>query len=186
PLARQRSLAMSALSPRLTRCGQAGSKSRSAASCHLAAMYCVTNRICDATPSGPRRRSLSSVNLSTNKRNSALIDRSSVPCLNRSELGFAGLVSRARAPAVGPEEICRRGQRVGRSVETSAGAVVQDALGQELCMADLAVHGATRPCREDAAINQCKGCVELLSEKSRPAAVIGESSHRRQSVLVAA
>src|SRR5262249_46182397 len=54
---------------------------------------------------------LSSVNLSANKRNGALIDRSSIPCLDSSEIGFAGLVSRARAPAMRPEEICRRGAR---------------------------------------------------------------------------
>src|SRR5215467_3748010 len=53
-------------------------------------------------------------------------------------------------------------------------------------MADLAVHGATRACREDPAIDQCQSCVELLGEIGRPAAVIGESSHSRQSVLVPA
>ena len=84
-----------------------------------------------ATGSRPRynpfsasQRCLSSVNLLANKRDGPLIDRSSIPCLDSSEIGFAGLVSRARLPAMGPEEICRRGQRVGRGVEISAGAVV--------------------------------------------------------------
>ena len=40
--------------------------------------------------------------------------------------------------------------------------------------------------REDAAIDQCQGCVELLGEKGRPAAVIGERRHGRQSVLIPA
>src|SRR2546429_164645 len=53
-------------------------------------------------------------------------------------------------------------------------------------MADLAVHGATRPCREDPTIDQCQSCVELLGEIGRATAVIGESSHSRQNVLVPA
>jgi hypothetical protein len=50
--------------------------------------------------------------LLANERDDPLIDRSSIPCLDSSEIGFAGLVPRARLPAIGPEEICRRGQRV--------------------------------------------------------------------------
>ena len=130
-------------------------------------------------PSAPRRRALSSVNLLANKRDGPLIDRSGIPCLDSCEIGFAWLVSRARAPAMALEEICRRGQRVGGVVETSAGAVVEDALGQELCMADLTVHGTARAGGEDPAIDQCQSCVKLLGEIGRPTAVIGERSHSR-------
>ena len=83
------------------------------------------------------------------------------------------------------EEICRRGQCAGRGVETSAGAVLEDGLGQELGLADLTMHGAARACRENPAIDQCQSCVELVGEIGRPAAVIGESSHSRESVLIA-
>ena len=69
------------------------------------------------------------VNLLANNRDSPLIDRSSIPCLDNSEIGFAGLVPRTRAPAMGSEEICRRGQRAGRGVETAAGAILEDGLG---------------------------------------------------------
>src|SRR2546425_462895 len=75
----------------------------------------VLRRGC-ATPSPPPRGALSSVNLLANKRDGPLIDRSSIPGLDSSEIGFAGLVSRARAPAVCPEEICRRGQSAGRGI----------------------------------------------------------------------
>src|SRR3954451_7179729 len=84
------------------------------------------------------------------------------------------------------EEICRRGQRAGRGVEISAGAVGQDVLGQELCMADLTVHGAACARREGPAVDQCQSRVELLGEIGRPTAVISESSHSRQSVLISA
>src|ERR1700730_14535389 len=53
-------------------------------------------------------------------------------------------------------------------------------------MADLAVHGAAGACREDPAIDQCQSCVELLGEIGRSTAVISESRHRRQSVLIPA
>src|SRR6266540_7354244 len=154
----------------------------------VAAMYHELRKrgTSDAAPSAPRRRALWSVNLLANKRDGPLINRSSIPCLDSCEIGFPRLVSRAPSPAMAPEEIRRRGQRVGSGVEISAGAVVQDALGQELCMADLTVHGAACACREDPAIDQCQSCVELLGEIGRPTAVIGESSHSRQSVLIPA
>jgi hypothetical protein len=41
------------------------------------------------------------VNLPANNRDGLLIDRSRIPCLDSSEIGFAGLVSRARLPAMG-------------------------------------------------------------------------------------
>ena len=86
----------------------------------------------------------SSIDLATNQRDGLLIDGSGVPGLDRPEIGLAGLIAGARAPAMGSEEIGRRGERVGGDVEIAAGAVVQDALGQELGLADLAVHGAPR------------------------------------------
>ena len=76
----------------------------------------------DATPSAPRRIAPSCVNLLPNNRDGTLIDRSSIPCLDGCEIGFAGLVSRACAPAAGLEEIRRRGQRIGRNIEISANA----------------------------------------------------------------
>jgi hypothetical protein len=60
------------------------------------------------------------------KRDGPLIDRSSIPCLDSSKIGFAGLVSYARAPAMALEEVCRRGQRVGgraREARLSVGGV---------------------------------------------------------------
>src|SRR5882672_12845342 len=84
------------------------------------------------------------------------------------------------------EKICRRGQRVGGVVETSAGAVVQDVLGQELRVADLTVHGAARAGREYPTIDQCQSCIELLGEIGRATAVIGESGYGRQNVLIPA
>src|SRR6266852_5457293 len=53
-------------------------------------------------------------------------------------------------------------------------------------MADLTVHGAACARREDPAIDQCQSCVELLGEIGRATAVISESSHSRQSVLIPA
>src|SRR6266702_7260903 len=129
---------------------------------------------------------LLSIDLLANKRDGALIDRSSIPCLDGCKIGFAGLVSCARAPAVALEEICRRGQRASRRVEASAGAVAQDVLGQELGMADLTVHGAACARREDSAIDQRQSCVELLGEIGRAAAVVSESWDSRQSVLIPA
>src|SRR6266849_1512478 len=76
-----------------------------------------------AIPSAPRRHALSAIDLLANNRDGPLIDRSSIPCVDSCKIGFAGLVSCARAPAMALEEICRRGQRAGRGVETSAGAV---------------------------------------------------------------
>ena len=48
------------------------------------------------------------VNLLANNRDSPLIDRSSISCLDRCKIGFAGLVSCAGTPAMGLEEICRQ------------------------------------------------------------------------------
>src|SRR5215213_9164787 len=134
----------------------------------------------------PRGPTLSSINLLADQRDGPLIDRSSIPCLDCSEVGFAGLMACARVPAMGPEEIRRRGQRVGRVVEISARAVVQDAFGQKLGLADLTMHGAARVGRENSAIDQCQRGVKLIGEKGRPSAVIGESRYSRQRVLVSA
>ena len=95
------------------------------------------------------------------------------------------LVSRAGAPAMSLKEICGRGQRVGRDVEISR-AVVQDVLGQELCLADFTVHRAPRACREDAAIDQRQRCVKLVGKIGRPTTVVSECSYGRQSVLTPA
>ena len=74
--------------------------------------------------STPRRSAFSAVNLLADNRDGSLIDRSRIPCLDGCEIGFAGLVSRARVPAMLFEEIRGRGERVGCTVEISAGAVI--------------------------------------------------------------
>jgi hypothetical protein len=51
-----------------------------------------------AIRSAPPRYGLSSVNPLANKRDGALIDRSSIPFLDSSKIGFAGLVSCGHAP----------------------------------------------------------------------------------------
>jgi hypothetical protein len=79
------------------------------------------------------------------------------------------------------EEICCRGQRVGRDVEIS-GAVIQDVLRQELRLADFTMHRAPRACREHAAINQHQRCVKLVDKTSRPTTIVGESSDGRGRV----
>src|SRR5258708_40000690 len=108
-----------------------------------------------ARPQAPRRATLPAVDLPADDRDGPLIDRSGIPGLDSCKIGFAGLVSGARAPAMALEEICRRAQRAARGIETS-GAVGQDVLGQELGMADLAVHGAAGARREGYAIDQCQ------------------------------
>src|SRR6516165_7396302 len=132
-----------------------------------------------------RGPALSSINLSANKCYGALITRSRIPCLDGRELGFPRLVSCTGAPAMSLKEICCGGQCIGRDVQIS-GAVVQDVLGQELCLADFTVHRAPRACREYAAIDQRQRCVKLVSKIRRPTTIVGESSHGRQSVLIAA
>src|SRR5260370_4922656 len=101
----------------------------------------LTSAFLGARPSASRRDALPSVDLPADDRDGPLIDRSGIPCLDRCKIGFAGLVSGARAPAMALEELCRRAQRAARRVETS-GAVGQDVLRQELGMAALARHGA--------------------------------------------
>src|SRR4029077_12072110 len=57
--------------------------------------------------SAPRRGALSSVYLSANNRNSLLIDRSRIPCLEGGEIDFARLVSSPRPPAMSLGELSR-------------------------------------------------------------------------------
>src|SRR5215217_5105208 len=116
----------------------------------------------------------------------ALINRGRVPGLDGAEVRLPGLVPAAGAPAMALEEVRRRHQRRAGVVETAAGAVVQDALRQELRVADLAVHRAARARRQDAAIDQRQRRVELVGEIGAAPAVIGEGRNRREDVLVAA
>src|SRR5215208_6328286 len=90
-----------------------------------------------ATHLAARGLSAASVDLLAEKRDGPLVDRSGVPFLDRRKIGFSGLVARPRAPAMGLEEVRRRGQRAGRGIEASAAGVVQDGLWQELGLADL-------------------------------------------------
>src|SRR5215207_2739969 len=104
----------------------------------------------------------------------ALVDGGGIPGLDGAEIRLARLVSAAGAPAMALEEIRRRHQRRARIVEAAAGAVVQNALRQELRVADLAVHRAARARRQDAAIDQRQRRVELVGEIGAAPAVIGE------------
>src|SRR5262245_61955187 len=76
----------------------------------------------------PRRAGLASVDLLADECDGALVDRSGVPGLDGGKIGLAGLISRARAPAMTSEEIRRRGQRAVGRVQISPGPVVEDAL----------------------------------------------------------
>src|SRR6516165_5064616 len=53
-------------------------------------------------------------------------------------------------------------------------------------MAYLAVHRASRSCRESPTIDQRQSRIQLLSEIGSPAAIIGEGRNRRQNVLIPA
>src|SRR5258707_14773155 len=109
--------------------------------------------------SARRRRALAAIDLAAHQRDGVLIDLSGVPCLDGCEIRFAGLVARAGLPAVCSKKIRRRAKRVGGDVEI-AGAVSQDVLRQKLRLADFAVHGAARACRQRAAIDQLQGGIE--------------------------
>src|SRR5215203_7210929 len=79
----------------------------------------------------PRGPTLSSINLLADQCDGPLIDWSSIPGLDRAEVGFARLIACARAPAMGPEEIRRRGQRVARFVEISAQVIQTVTTGKQ-------------------------------------------------------
>src|SRR4029077_17720470 len=97
---------------------------------------------CSLSLASARRRSaLAAVDLAAHEGDGALIDRSGVPRLDGRKIGLAGLISRAGAPAMRPQKVRRRGERVGSDVEI-AGAIGQNVLGHELGLTDLAVHGA--------------------------------------------
>src|SRR5262249_34109360 len=74
-------------------------------------------------PRASRQRALSAVDLLAHDSQRPLIDGSGVPGLNGGEIGLAGLVARARPPAVGAKKICRRGECVAGNVEVAADAV---------------------------------------------------------------
>src|ERR1700733_2670756 len=85
--------------------------------------------------------SLPAVDLPAHQRDCLLIDLGRIPFLDRREIRFARLVACARAPAMGFEEIRRGSQRTRRGFEI-ADAIFQHRLGQELRLADLAMHRA--------------------------------------------
>src|SRR5271156_440565 len=85
--------------------------------------------------------SLPAVDLASHQRDRLLIDLGRVPFLDRREIRLARLIAGAGAPAMGFEEIRGRGQRARRSFEI-ADAIFQHRLGQELRLADLAMHRA--------------------------------------------
>src|SRR5260370_39191322 len=78
-----------------------------------------------------RRPSLASVDLTAHERDGALIDLRGIPRLDGCEVGLSRLVSCPSAPAVRPQKICGRVQRIGRDVEV-AGAIGQAVLRQKL------------------------------------------------------
>src|SRR5262245_14209010 len=92
-------------------------------------MRAICLRLISPTSSALRGRAPTAVDLPAHERDRLLIDRGGIPSLDRREIGFAGLVPCARAPAVALEEVCRRGQCGVHIVEASAGAVIEDALG---------------------------------------------------------
>src|SRR3712207_5163746 len=96
---------------------------------------------CGKPLSSPGGRAVSPIDLLSKERDGPLIDRSGIPASDRGKIGFAGLIARARTSAVTPEEVRRRGKRVGGVAEASSGTIVEDALGHELSLADLAVDG---------------------------------------------
>src|ERR1700687_3987329 len=132
-----------------------------------------------------RRPSLASVDLTAYQRDGALIDLRGIPGLDGCEVGLSRLVSRACAPAVRPQEVRGRVQRIGRVVEI-AGAIGQNVLRQKLRLADFAVHGAVRRRREGTAIDQLQRRIKLLGEVLRAAAIVGERRDRREHVLISA
>src|SRR3984957_169510 len=85
--------------------------------------------------------SLPAVDLPAHQRDRLLIDLGRIPFLDRREIRLARLVTGAGAPAMGFEEIRGGSQRTGRGFEI-ADAVFQHRLGQELRLADLAMHRA--------------------------------------------
>src|ERR1700733_14823959 len=58
----------------------------------------------------------SAIDLAAHDRDGLLIDLGGIPGLDGGEIGFAGLVAGAGAPAVDLQKICRRAQRVGGDV----------------------------------------------------------------------
>ena len=117
-------------------------------------------------------RTIFPVDLSAQDSDGSLINRRSIPRLDRSEIGLAGLVSRAHAPAVGFEEVRCRGERVP-DIFQIADAVIEDALGEELCVPKLTVHGTSRAGGKHPAVNERHEGVELLGEIGAPTAVVG-------------
>src|ERR1700694_3201696 len=87
--------------------------------------------------------SLAAVDLAAHQRDGLLIDTRGIPFLDGREVGLTRLVSSARAPAMRPQKVRGRVQRVGSIVEI-AGAVGQDVLRHKLRLADFAMHGAAR------------------------------------------
>src|ERR1700677_4751061 len=85
--------------------------------------------------------SLPAVDLASHQRDRLLIDLSGVPFLDRCKVRLARLVAGAGAPAMGLQVIRGRGQCAGGAFEI-ADAVFQHRLGQELRLADLAMHRA--------------------------------------------
>src|SRR5215210_256260 len=90
----------------------------------------LSRKICPRKAMERRRsahggRPFSSIDLSPEKRDGALVNRSSVPRLNSSEIGFTRLITGAGPPAVATQEVGRGGERVASVVESSARAVPQ-------------------------------------------------------------
>lgn len=79
----------------------------------------------------------------------------------------------------------RRGHQRRRRVVQIADAILEDVLGQELRLADLAMHGAAGACRESSIVDQLERGVKLIGEILRPPAVIGERRHGGERMLIA-
>src|SRR5689334_589184 len=137
---------------------------RSRASCRFPAPPCnASSRRCDLR-SAPR------VDLLPDERDRLLIDRRSVPGLDRGKVRLAGLIPRPRLPAVSLEEVGGRGERARWRVEI-ADAKIQDVLRQELRLPDLSMHRAALIGRDRTLVKKLQGRVELVGEIVAAAAI---------------
>src|SRR3979490_468843 len=101
--------------------------------------------------SARRGRALASVDLPSHECYCLLIHRRGVPRFDGRKVGFSRLVASAGPPAVSPQEIRRRIERIGGNVEI-AGAVGEDVFRHELRLSDLSVNGPAHAGRENAAL----------------------------------
>src|ERR1700751_4711666 len=94
----------------------------------MALLRCCPHPVHTALRPGRREARPSAVDLLAHDGQRPLIDRSSIPRLDGCEIGLAGLIAGARAPAMSAKEVCRRGERVGGNLEIAADTVLENVL----------------------------------------------------------